>query len=78
MLPQTLSMAQRLAEHGVHTTVSVLPELDHEFFLMHPVAPRITAEWERVLGWLGDRAADAGFRSPRRASPDATAPTPSS
>lgn len=56
VLPQAFSMAQKLIDSGVDTTVSILPKLDHEFLLMYPTRPAIEAERERMLAWLDERA----------------------
>lgn len=61
VLPQAFSMAEKLIEHGVSTTVSILPGCDHEFFLAHPSTPAIQAEWARALSWLDEQAAAVGF-----------------
>jgi acetyl esterase len=61
VLPQNFSMAEKLIEHGVSTTVSILPGCDHEYFLWHPSTPAIQAEWERVLSWLDEQAQAANL-----------------
>jgi acetyl esterase/lipase len=61
VLPQTFSMAAKLIDEGVPTTVSILPELDHEFFLLPNPTPAIDAEWARMLAWLRERADAAGL-----------------
>jgi acetyl esterase len=61
VLPQAFSMAEKLIEHGVSTTVSILPGCDHEYFLAYPSTPAIQAEWERLLSWLDERAQAANL-----------------
>jgi acetyl esterase len=58
VLPQTFSMAQRLIDAGVDTTVSIVPRLDHEFLLMHPSHPAIEGERLRMTAWLGEHTAN--------------------
>jgi acetyl esterase len=52
LLPQTLSMTQRLADAGVAVTASIVPGLDHEFLLYDPDLPVVAEEWARMLRWL--------------------------
>jgi acetyl esterase len=61
VLPQTFSFATKLIEAGVPTTVSILPELDHEFFLLPEPTPAIDAEWMRLKAWLREQADAAGL-----------------
>lgn len=51
ILAQTLVMAQKLAQADVPISVSVVPGLDHDFFLIED-DPTVEQEWERTLTWL--------------------------
>lgn len=53
VLPQSLVMTEALAKVDVPVTLSVVPEGDHEFLqLREDVLPGVTAEWERIFGFL--------------------------
>jgi acetyl esterase len=52
LLPQSLAMTRAFAEAGTHTTLSVVPDVDHEFLMLDPRLPVVAAEWERSLTWL--------------------------
>jgi acetyl esterase len=51
ILAQTLVMIERLAEAGVPVSASIVPGLDHDFFLIED-DPAVEREWERTLAWL--------------------------
>jgi acetyl esterase len=56
ILAQTLRMTEKLAQAGVPVSASVVPGLDHDFFLMEE-DPAVEREWERTLAWLGAHTA---------------------
>jgi acetyl esterase/lipase len=55
ILAQTLIMTEQLAQAGVHVTTSVVPGLDHDFFLVDGDAA-VEREWDRTLAWLDQHA----------------------
>jgi acetyl esterase len=59
LLPDTLEMTARFGEVGVSTTASIVDGVDHEFLLMDSELPHIAGEWQRMLGWLGEKTAPA-------------------
>jgi acetyl esterase len=52
LLPQSLAMTGAFADAGTTTTLSVVPDVDHEFLMLDPRQPLVAAEWERSLTWL--------------------------
>jgi acetyl esterase len=52
ILAQTLIMTEKLAQSGVEVTTSIVPGLDHDFFLIDG-NPAVEREWARTLDWLG-------------------------
>jgi acetyl esterase len=52
LLPQSLAMTRAFAEAGASTTLSVVPDVDHEFLMLDPTRPDVAAEWRRSLTWL--------------------------
>jgi acetyl esterase len=55
LLPQSLAMTRVFADAGVSTTLSVVPDVDHEFLQLDPSTPVVAQEWHRVLAWLAER-----------------------
>jgi len=55
ILAQTLLMTEKLAQAGVSVTTSVVPGLDHDFFLIDG-HPAVEQEWRRTLAWIDARA----------------------
>jgi acetyl esterase len=52
LLPQSLAMTGAFAAAGTPTSLSVVPDVDHEFLMLDPRQPAVAAEWERSLTWL--------------------------
>ncbi len=46
-------MTEQLAQAGVNVTTSIVPGLDHDFFLIDG-NPAVEREWDRTLAWLGE------------------------
>lgn len=52
-LPQSLNLTEKLANHGVDTTLSVLAGGDHEMLMLtEEDLPGVDAEWARIESWL--------------------------
>jgi acetyl esterase len=54
ILAQTLIMTEKLAQVGVPVSASIVPGLDHDFFLVEN-DPAVEKEWERTRAWLRDQ-----------------------
>lgn len=59
LLPQSLSMTERLVEAGVPTRLSVVPGGDHEFMLLEETSTDASEELQAIFNWLGGRLDDA-------------------
>ena len=60
LLPQSLAMTRAFADAGVSTTLSVVPNVDHEFLQLDPATPVVADEWRRLLAWLAQHTGSRG------------------
>lgn len=54
LLDQTLAMGAALAQAGVATRLSAVPEMDHAFLQLDQEFPAAAAELNRIYGWLDE------------------------
>lgn len=58
LLPQTFRMARALVDADVPTTVSIVADADHGFLLITDTDSSLDAEFQRMVQWMKEAAAD--------------------